>query len=64
MVATDNPMDEATLNVVTQVTGWRALPCLAARSDIVGALAAMYGPSRPLPRQAIQVTTTRRPSCT
>jgi len=45
MVATDNPMDEATLNVVTQVTGWRALPCLAARSDIVGALAAMYGPS-------------------
>jgi twitching motility protein PilT len=45
MVATDNPMDEATLNVVTQVTGWRALPCLAARSDIAGALAAMYGPS-------------------
>ena len=45
MVATDNPMDEATLNVVAQVTGWRALPCLAARSDIAGALAAMYGPS-------------------
>ena len=45
MVATDNPMDEATLNVVTQVTGWRALPCLAARSDIAGALAAMYGPN-------------------
>jgi twitching motility protein PilT len=45
MVATDNPMDEATLNVVTQVTGWRALPCLATRADIAGAIAAMYGPN-------------------
>ena len=45
LVATDNPMDEATLNVVTQVTGWRALPCLATRADIAGAFAAMYGPN-------------------
>ena len=31
LVATDNPLDEATLNVVTQVTGWKARPCLATR---------------------------------
>ena len=45
LVATDNPLDEATLNLVTQLTGWKAKPCLATRNDIAGAIAAMYGPS-------------------
>ena len=43
LVATDNPLDEATLNLVTQVTGWKTRPCLATRGDILGAVAAMYG---------------------
>jgi twitching motility protein PilT len=45
LVATDNPLDEGTMNLVAQVTGWRARPCLATRGDILGAIAAMYGPS-------------------
>jgi twitching motility protein PilT len=45
LVATENPLDEAMLNVVTQVTGWKPKPCLATRSDISGALNAMYGPA-------------------
>jgi twitching motility protein PilT len=44
LVATDNPLDEAIMNLVTQVTGWKARPCLATRADISGALTAMYGP--------------------
>src|SRR5580692_1691981 len=45
LVATDNPLDEAALTVVSQVTGWKAKPCLATRSDISGAISAMYGPN-------------------
>jgi twitching motility protein PilT len=45
LVATDNPLDDAALAVVSQVTGWKAKPCLATRSDITGALSAMYGPN-------------------
>jgi len=44
ILATDDPLDEATLELISQVTGWRARPCLATRADIHGALAAMYGP--------------------
>jgi len=44
LVATDNPLDEATMTAVTQVTGWKAKGCLASRSDILGVLDAMYGP--------------------
>jgi twitching motility protein PilT len=47
LVATDNPLDEATMNLVAQVTGWKARPCLATRADITGAIAAMYGPAAP-----------------
>ena len=43
LVATENPLDEAMLNVVTQVTGWKPRPCLATRMDILGALNSMYG---------------------
>src|ERR1700733_5332863 len=42
LVATDNPLDDATMQVVTQVTGWKARPCLATRSDISGAISGMY----------------------
>jgi twitching motility protein PilT len=45
VVATDNPLDEAALSAISQITGWKAKPCLATRSDITGAIAAMYGPS-------------------
>jgi twitching motility protein PilT len=45
LVATDNPLDDAAMQVVTQVTGWKARPCLATRSDITGAINAMYGPT-------------------
>ena len=45
LVATDNPLDEAALTIVSQVTGWKAKPCLATRSDINGAISAMYGPN-------------------
>ncbi|HTW09398.1 MAG TPA: hypothetical protein VME46_17960, partial [Acidimicrobiales bacterium] len=45
LVATDNPLDEATMQVVTQVTGWKSRPCLATRGDISGAISAMYGPT-------------------
>lgn len=45
LVATDNPLEDAALNVISQVTGWKAKPCLAARNDILGAIAGMYGPS-------------------
>ena len=44
LVATDNPLDDATMQVVTQVTGWKARPCLATRGDIIGAITGMYGP--------------------
>jgi twitching motility protein PilT len=44
LIATENPLDDAMLNVVAQVTGWKPRPCLATRSDIVGAHNAMYGP--------------------
>jgi twitching motility protein PilT len=45
LIGTENPLDEATMNVVTQVTGWKVRPWLATRGDITGAIAAMYGPS-------------------
>jgi twitching motility protein PilT len=45
LVATENPLDEATMGVISQVTGWKARPCLATRADILGAITAMYGPS-------------------
>ncbi|HUC15269.1 MAG TPA: PilT/PilU family type 4a pilus ATPase [Acidimicrobiales bacterium] len=45
LVATDNPLDEAALTMIGQVTGWKAKPCLATRSDISGAISAMYGPN-------------------
>jgi twitching motility protein PilT len=45
LVATDNPLDDATMAVLSQATGWRARPCLATRADIAIALTASYGPS-------------------
>ena len=45
VVATDDPLNEAVLNVVSQVTGWKTKPSLATRTDIAGAISAMYGPS-------------------
>jgi twitching motility protein PilT len=44
LVATDNPLDDATMAVIGQTTGWKATPCLATRADIAAALAATYGP--------------------
>ena len=44
LIATENPLDDAMLNVVAQVTGWKPRPCLATRADIVGAHNSMYGP--------------------
>ncbi|HUB68842.1 MAG TPA: PilT/PilU family type 4a pilus ATPase [Acidimicrobiales bacterium] len=45
LVATDNPLDEGVMKIISEVTGWKTRPCLATRSDIDGAIAAMYGPS-------------------
>ena len=45
LVATENPLDDTVMNVVTQVTGWKCKPCLATRADVSGAIAGMYGPS-------------------
>lgn len=44
LVATDNPLDDATMAVIGQTTGWKATPCLATRADIATALTATYGP--------------------
>ena len=45
LVATDNPLDDGTMAVIGQATGWRARPCLATRADVAAALTATYGPS-------------------
>jgi twitching motility protein PilT len=45
LVATDNPLDDGTMAVIGQATGWRARPCLATRADVTAALMATYGPS-------------------
>jgi twitching motility protein PilT len=45
LVATDNPLDDGTMSVLSQATGWKARPCLATRADIAVALTATYGPS-------------------
>jgi twitching motility protein PilT len=42
-VATDNPLDDGTMSMVSQATGWKAKPCLATRADVAAALAATYG---------------------
>ena len=60
LVATDNPLDDAALTVVSQVTGWKAKPCLATRADINGALSAMYGPTRRRRPQPSLAGTTNR----
>jgi twitching motility protein PilT len=44
LVATDNPLDDGTMSMVSQATGWKAKPCLATRADVAAALAATYGP--------------------
>jgi twitching motility protein PilT len=44
LVATDNPLDDGTMAVISQTTGWKARPCLATRIDIATALTATYGP--------------------
>ncbi|HTV11204.1 MAG TPA: PilT/PilU family type 4a pilus ATPase [Acidimicrobiales bacterium] len=44
LVGTDNPLDDETMKVIGQVTGWKVKPCLATRADIEGAITAMYGP--------------------
>ena len=64
LVATDNPLDDAALTAVSQVTGWKAKPCLATRADINGALSAMYGPIRRRRPQPSLAGTTNRASCT
>jgi twitching motility protein PilT len=43
LVATDNPLDDGTMAMVSQATGWKAKPCLATRVDVAAALAATYG---------------------
>ena len=45
LVATDDPLNDGTMAVLSQATGWKVKPCLATRSDIAKALAATYGPS-------------------
>lgn len=44
LVATDNPLDDGTMAVIAQATGWKARPCLASRADVAAALTAGYGP--------------------
>jgi len=44
LVGTDNPLDDETMKLIGHVTGWKVRPCLATRSDIEGAISAMYGP--------------------
>ncbi len=45
LVATDNPLDDGIMAVLSQATGWKARPCLATRADVAAALTATYGPN-------------------
>ncbi|HET9060050.1 MAG TPA: PilT/PilU family type 4a pilus ATPase [Acidimicrobiales bacterium] len=45
MVATENPLDDAVMQVITQSTGWKTKACLATRGDIIGVIGSMYGPT-------------------
>ena len=44
LVATDNPLDDSAMAMLSQATGWKVKPCLATRADVAAAVSAIYGP--------------------
>ncbi len=38
LVATDNPLDDSAMAVLSQATGWKVKPCLATRADVAAAV--------------------------
>ncbi len=53
VVAMENPSDEAAVRELSRATGWKVVPWLAARSDIVGTINEMYGPAAALAEDVV-----------
>jgi twitching motility protein PilT len=53
VVAMENPSDQEAVKAINQATGWTVIPWLAARTDIVGTINQMYGPSSALTQDAL-----------